>query len=263
MALVLTNQPLVFAQQQSARPRSRYVKANGIRIHYLEWAGQGTPVLLVHGLYDTANIWSAIAPRLAANHRVLAIDRRGSGLTDKPADGYDHKTLASDIAAFIESLQLRSVTLVAHSFGGEIAMTFAASNPGALQSLVLIEGGFFPKPEPSPAGAPPAPPCKARLSVCARLASLEMAIREYDAEAHYPRVRVPTLLVIGEPAEVSTDQAELVNQVQRHAAVIADKKLPRGKMSVIKRANHWVQKDQPLELAKVVEDFLASINSHR
>ncbi|MGH9766978.1 MAG: alpha/beta fold hydrolase [Blastocatellia bacterium] len=259
IVFAVANAPTISAQQRPARPRSRYVEANGIRIHYLEWAGKGTPIVLVHGLYDTSEVWSVIAPRLAVNHRVLAIDRRGSGLTGKPADGYDHTTLASDLAAFIETLQLGSVILVAHSFGGEIAMTFAASNPNALQALALIEGGFFPKPEAAPAGALPSPPCKAKPPVCARLALLEKAISEYDAEAIYPRVTAPTLVVIGEPAKISAAQAELVKQGQRHAATVADRKLPRGKMAVIKNANHWVQKDQPRELAKVVEDFLASV----
>lgn len=259
----MSNLAAASAQQRPARPLSRYVKANGIRVHYLEWAGKGAPVVLVHGLYDTAQVWSAIAPRLAANHRVLAIDRRGSGLTDKPADGYDHKTLAEDLAAFIERLQLGSVILVAHSFGGEVAMTFAASNPTALRSLVLIEGGFFPKPEPPPADLPPVPPCKDEPIECARFAALEKAIRKYDAEALYPRVTAPTLLVIGEPANLPAAQAELVKRVHRHAATVADQKLPRGKMAIVKNANHWVQKDQPKELARVIKDFLASVNSHK
>lgn len=259
MALVAASQSATSAQ----RPVSRYVKANGIRVHYLEWTGKGTPVVLVHGLYDTSQVWSAIAPRFAATHRVLAIDRRGSGLTDKPTEGYDHKTLADDLAAFIESLRLGSVILVAHSFGGEIAMTFAASNPKALQSLVLIEGGFFPRPEPSPAGALSAAPCKAKPTVCARLALLEKAIREYYAEALYPRVTAPALLIIGEPPKVPAAQAELVKQAQRHVATVADQKLPSGKMTVIAGANHWVQKDRPGELAKVIEDFVASVNRRK
>jgi pimeloyl-ACP methyl ester carboxylesterase len=263
IALLAASQSATSAQQRRASPVSRYIKAYGIGVHYLEWAGKGTPVVLVHGLYDTSQVWSAIAPRFAATHRVLAIDRRGSGLTDKPTEGYDHKTLADDLAAFIESLRLGSVILVAHSFGGEIAMTFAASNPKALQSLVLIEGGFFPRPEPSPAGALPAAPCKAKPSVCARLALLEKAIREYNAEALYPRVTTPTLLVIGEPPKVPAAQAELVKQAQRHVAKVADQKLTSGKMTVISGANHWVQKDRPGELAKVVEDFLASVNRRK
>jgi len=256
IVFVAANQPAISAQQRPARPRSRFVEANGVRIHYLEWAGKGTPILLVHGLYDTAQVWAAIAPRLAASHRVLALDRRGSGLSGKPADGYDNKTLTDDLTAFIKRLRLPPVVLVAHSFGGQTAVTFAAANPNALQSLVLIEGGFFPKPEAAPADAPPAAPCKAKPPVCARMALLERAIREYDAEAIYPRVTAPTLLVIGEPAKFSDAEAELVKQAQRHAATVADQKLPRGKMTVIKKANHWVQKDQPGELARVIEDFL-------
>lgn len=140
-------------------------------------------------------------------------------------------------------------------------MTFAAANPNALQSLVLIKGGFFPKPDAPPADALPPPPCKAKPSECARRASLETAGREYDAETFYPRVTAPALLVIGEPARFSAAEAELVRQAQQHAAAVANQKLPRGKMAVIKKASHWVQKDQPKELAKAIEDFLASINN--
>lgn len=212
-AVAAANPEAVSAQQRPSRPLSRYVKANGIRVHYLEWAGKGTPVVLVHGLYDTAQVWSSIATRLATNHRV--------------------------------------------------PMTFAASKPSALRSLVFIEGGFYQKPEPPPAGPPPSTPCKAEPPVCARVASLEKAVREYDADALYPRVTAPTLLIIGEPANLPADLEELVKNAHRHADSVANQKLPRGKMAVVKNANHWVQKDQPKEVAKVIEDFLASVNGHK
>lgn len=248
------------SKRKATSARSHFVKANGLRTHYLEWGNSGSPIVLVHGLYDTAEVWAAAAPLLATKHRVFAPDRRGSGFTDRPADGYDYKTLAIDLAAFIQSLNLESVVLVAHSFGGGTAMTLTATQPKLIQSLILIEGGFFPKPVTSPEGARPSPPCEATPAECSRLAALEKTAKEYDPEPLYSRISMPTLLILGEPARIPPGMADIVRQAQEHVSTVASKKLPQGKMAIVKKAEHWVQKDQPKELVKEVEEFLNSVS---
>lgn len=113
----------------TVRPQSRYVVANGIRIHYLEWGKGNATVILLHGLYDSAEVWSSVAPVLAHGYRVIAPDHRGSGRTDKPVEGYDDGTLARDVEALIVNLNLGRVHLVGHSAGAGVAMTVAASAP--------------------------------------------------------------------------------------------------------------------------------------
>jgi non-heme chloroperoxidase len=107
-----------------------YIEANDhTRLHYNDW-GAGDPVVFLHGWVLGADIWEyQMVPLAQAGMRCIAIDRRGCGRSDQPATGYDYDTFAADLAALIEGLDLRNVTLVAHSMGGgEIARY--ASNHG-------------------------------------------------------------------------------------------------------------------------------------
>jgi pimeloyl-ACP methyl ester carboxylesterase len=133
------------AVPSTSKPRSLYLIANGIRIHYLEWGRGTSTIVLLHGLYDSSDTWSAIAPLLANNYRIIAPDRRGAGLSDKPVAGYDYQTLARDVESLIVALKLRRVYLVGHSAGAGVAMTLAATAPDKIDRLVLVDGGFWPK----------------------------------------------------------------------------------------------------------------------
>jgi haloacetate dehalogenase len=73
--------------------RSLTVRPNGIRQHYLE-AGNGPPVVLLHGFPETSYAWRHQIPVLARRYRVIAPDLRGYGDTEKPASGYDKRTMA-------------------------------------------------------------------------------------------------------------------------------------------------------------------------
>jgi non-heme chloroperoxidase len=103
--------------------------STSIELHY-EDHGSGSPVVLIHGWPLSAASWEKqTAALLAAGHRVITYDRRGFGRSSQPSVGYDYDTFAADLAALIEGLDLRNVTLVAHSMGGgEIARY--ASNHG-------------------------------------------------------------------------------------------------------------------------------------
>ena len=74
------------------------IRANGIRQHYLE-AGSGPPVVLLHGFPETSYAWRYQIPPLSRHYRVIAPDLRGYGETDKPASGYDKRTMAQDLVA--------------------------------------------------------------------------------------------------------------------------------------------------------------------
>ncbi len=243
----------------AVRPLSRYVAANGIRIHYLEWGKGKATVILLHGLFDSAEVWSTVAPLLAHGYRVIAPDRRSAGLTDKPQTGYDYRTLASDVEALILKLNLGRVHLVGHSAGAGVAMTVAASAPGKIRTLVLVDGGFWPK-RSAVAGAQAPPPCGGTPDECRRKSALESGGRAYDAESLYSHVNVPVLLVMAAPAmpesaaakEFAADLAE----VQQHVSTVATRKLRNGQMVLIKETGHWIQRDQPKALAKAIENFL-------
>lgn len=257
------------AVQAVPKPRSLYLIANGIRIHYLEWGRGASTIVLLHGLYDSSDTWSAIAPLLAVNHRVIAPDRRGAGLSDKPVAGYDNQTLARDVYSLIVALKLRRVYLVGHSAGAGVAMTLAASAPDKLNGVVLVDGGFWPKRETVSAAknARPllsSPPCEEDEASCRRREAIEQGSTEYDPKKLYARVTVPVLLVLGVPPEKEAKEfgAELSKATQ-HVESVAKQKLKRGQMSVIEGTSHWIQRDRPKELAMVIEKFLKSISSNK
>jgi len=122
--------------------RDAFVDLRGLRFHYRDWGGQGAPVVLLHGLASNARIWDLTAPLLAQRFRVLALDQRGHGLSDKP-DGYDFPSISGDLAALIEALGLERPGLVGHSWGGNVALQFAADHPDAVAWLALVDGGFL------------------------------------------------------------------------------------------------------------------------
>jgi len=93
-------------------------KGSPIELHYQD-AGEGRPVVLIHGWPLSGASWEAQVPALVeAGYRVVAYDRRGFGQSSQPWDGYDYDTFAADLHALLEQLDLRDVTLVGFSMGG-------------------------------------------------------------------------------------------------------------------------------------------------
>jgi pimeloyl-ACP methyl ester carboxylesterase len=108
----------------------------------LAFEDQGDPagpaVLLLHAWLESRRSFDRLTPLLPASHRVLAFDQRGHGEADKPADGYDLDTLASDVVAFLDAMGLASVVLAGSSSGGYVAQQVALRNPNRVAGLVLI-----------------------------------------------------------------------------------------------------------------------------
>src|SRR3989442_9802636 len=115
----------------------------GLALSYREWSGQGAPIALLHGLASNARIWDQVAARLAPRFRVVALDQRGHGLSDKPPDGYDFETVVADASAAFERLGIVRPVLVGHSWGGNVALQFAADADPPPRALVLVDGGFI------------------------------------------------------------------------------------------------------------------------
>ncbi len=114
------------------------VRANGIRQHYLE-AGSGPPVVLLHGFPETSYAWRNQIPILAERYRVIAPDLRGYGETDKPASGYDKRTMALDLVELLNALGIGKVALVGHDRGARVATRFAKDHPALLDRLVVMD----------------------------------------------------------------------------------------------------------------------------
>ncbi len=118
----------------------KYVTANGIRLHYLDPPGSEPPLVLMPGLTANAHSFDGlIAAGLSPAMRVLALDLRGRGLSDKPASGYRMADHAADIIGFLDALELPRVVLGGHSFGGLLTIYLAAHHPERFSKLVVID----------------------------------------------------------------------------------------------------------------------------
>src|SRR5262245_32181372 len=124
-------------------PTDTFITSNSLRLHLRDWGGPDTtpPILLVHGLASNARIWDLAAPLLAADFRVAAIDQRGHGLSDKPADDYSIVTIAGDLAGAIAALGWARPLVVGHSWGANVALQLAADRPEMPGGIVLLDGG--------------------------------------------------------------------------------------------------------------------------
>jgi pimeloyl-ACP methyl ester carboxylesterase len=139
---------------------SRYVGAGDVRLHAVI-GGDGPPLLLIHGWPQTWYAWRMLMPALAQDFEVIAIDQRGIGLSDKPADGYDTGTLANDLVRLMDVLGHQRFALYGTDTGMPIAYALAADHPERVERLIVSEA-----PLPGISQSPPLflpPPLNERL----------------------------------------------------------------------------------------------------
>ncbi len=125
------------------QPRDRWLTINGLNFHYGDWEGGGQVIILLHGLASTRHIWDLVAPLLAQDHRVVAMDQRGHGASAKPEQGYDFATISQDLMGLIEGLGLERPLIVGHSWGADVALEFAVANPEGPRGLCFVDGGMI------------------------------------------------------------------------------------------------------------------------
>jgi len=117
---------------------SRFVDTGGLRLHAVV-GGDGPPLLLLPGWPQTWYAWRLLMPALASDFRVVAIDPRGIGRSDKPADGYDTATLAADAVGLMAALGHDRFALVGHDVGMWTGYALASDYPERVDRLVLME----------------------------------------------------------------------------------------------------------------------------
>jgi pimeloyl-ACP methyl ester carboxylesterase len=122
-------------------PDDRFIDANRLRHHLVEWGDRGPVVLLLHGFLEHAHAWDLVAPALAtAGYRVLALDWRGHGDSEWiGAGGYYHfPDYVADLAGIVRALGGRAA-LVGHSMGAGAAVLYAGTEPAAVTGLVCVD----------------------------------------------------------------------------------------------------------------------------
>jgi pimeloyl-ACP methyl ester carboxylesterase len=136
----------VHAAPQAPSTR-RVAVADGVELAVYDWTRAGAGgrgFVLVHGLASNARLWDGVGRHLAAaGHRVLAVDQRGHGRSDKPDAGYDMAAVADDLHALITATGWDRPVAVGQSWGGNVVVELAARYPGTTAGIACVDGGFI------------------------------------------------------------------------------------------------------------------------
>jgi len=161
-------------------PTSKFVKAQGINHHYLDWGNPtAPPLLLLHAVGLCASTWNRAARSLSADFHVMCFDQRGHGDTEATDQNLTFHQTGEDLAEVIRLMGLEGVDTVGHSLGGMATMIADSLQPGIIARSVLIESRVGPRPASAPSQ---------ELQERARRARLKRSIWE-SREAMYEAYR--------------------------------------------------------------------------
>lgn len=254
------------------------VRVNDIDLNY-EAQGEGEPLVLVHGLGSSLRDWDLQVDHLAQGYRVIRLDLRGHGESDKPRQRYQMALFAQDVAEFLRSLDAVPAHLVGFSLGGMVAFQMAADYPELVKSMVVVNSGpykvvnsladrwmalqrilvvrlvgmrkmgevlaprMFPKEEQAQIREQFVERW-AENDKAAYLSSLK-AILDWNGVTDLGSLRIPTLVV-------SADQD--YTPVEAKAAYVAQ--MPAARLVVISDSHHATPVDQPEKLNAAIDEFL-------
>ena len=131
------------ANRAAPPPGQAYVRAADVLTRYRVWGTTGGPVVLVHGAFESADTWSRLAPLLARDHRVYALDLTGAGYSSRRGP-YTAGHLATQLLGFLDAMDLgasgQRPLLVAHSSGAAVAADATLRAPGRIGGLLMLDG---------------------------------------------------------------------------------------------------------------------------
>lgn len=140
-------------------------------LNTVESGAGGPPLVVLHGLFGTARNWGAIARRLSARHRVLAMDLRNHGASPR-AGAMDYAGMAGDVAETMEAAGAAPAAVLGHSMGGKAAMAMALTRPGLVSRLLVAD-----------IAPVPYPPRQARIVNAMRAVPLRPGLARREADA--------------------------------------------------------------------------------
>ena len=255
------------------------ITVNGVDTYY-EDSGSGPTLVLVHGLGASTQVWRKVVGPLSENFRVIRYDLRGLGQSATPEPPYTWAKVVADLDALLDALELENVTLVGHSLGGALSLSYAGDNPPRVGAVIAVgapglqvpEGkerilanaelaereGMAPVAERhAQAGMPQAyqeAHPEERAAYVAMIggsdprgyAAHARLVGDVDVMAALPRIRVPALVIQGE-----LDVVVPMEGVQRAAAEIPD-----AKLVVLEGIGHIVPTEAPEALVEQIRSFL-------
>ncbi len=261
------------------------IAVNGIQLHYRE-AGQGPPIVLVHGFTGNLRNWALQIPALTREFRTVSLDLRGHGHSDKPARPEDYRLelMAEDVYELVRTLDLAPCYLIGHSMGGMIAQHLILAHPEPFQALVLVDTAAE-----MPDGMRTQE--RARLMEIAREQGMEAVFEEqlrlnpaaeqlrsqpallevwrqqllltsleaylYCAQGmatrkpllnELPAIEVPTLIICGENDEPFVGPSHRMHE-----------RIPGSQLAMIQGAGHTPQMEKAAEFNGVLGEFLSRV----
>jgi len=117
---------------------NQYADVNGTQLHYVI-GGEGEPLILIPGYPETWWAYHKVMPLLAKKYRVVVVDMRGMGSSNKPMGGYEKKNMAKDIFELVQKLGFEKVHIGGHDIGAHVAFSFAANHPTAVHKVIILD----------------------------------------------------------------------------------------------------------------------------
>lgn len=145
LALALTGCLSFHAGPMEGEPAdATYASVEGARVRYVD-EGQGDAVVLLHGFASSLETWEAVRPALRERHRVLALDLKGFGWTDRPPGDYSPAAQARLVLALMDQRGIERAAIVAHSWGSSVALQVALQAPERVTRLALYDAYVYPE----------------------------------------------------------------------------------------------------------------------
>jgi pimeloyl-ACP methyl ester carboxylesterase len=285
--------PIVAFHDSEVEFRTVKTPSGPLRLAIMD-RGQGPPILLLHGFATSSFTWQGVEPELSKRHRVIAVDLRGFGASDKPIDDrYSIFDQADAIEALIEQENLKDLTVVGHSFGGGVTLALAlrSAQQGRprIRNIVLIDSVAYKQPIPiffqllqvpmlgevSMTLVPPEVQAAQglRLAYYDRNKITKRAIAEYASTLYSPAAKHALVKTVEQLIPPNVEElAERYKSIKLPALVLwckDDKVVPsifarrlksdlaNSELIVFSDCGHMPQEEKPLDTARAIEGFLA------
>ena len=261
---------------------SKYVIANGAKLHYKEYSTYGQPLLFIHGITRSHNSWGLIPNEFIQDHNVISLDLRGHGLSEKPDHGYSwREDYAEDISDFISTSFNQPAVLVGHSLGASVSAAVAEKTPDLVEALILEDPPAFAHDdfeaiqlrfsetietkrlksldrvnylmETMEISRENAEIQSKNLEMMSENVILELLKggTTYDSRSVFPKISCPVLIVLGAPA--------LGGVVELSSRDLLASLLPKSKILEWTEVGHGIHSDKPKKFLSEIRSFLASI----
>jgi pimeloyl-ACP methyl ester carboxylesterase len=121
---------------------AQFASVEGVRVRYVD-KGRGPAVVLIHGFASSLDTWNPVVPELEKTHRVIALDLKGFGWSDRPEGDYSPAAEAKLVLGLLDKLEVKRAAIVAHSWGSSVALALALAAPERVTRIALYDAWVY------------------------------------------------------------------------------------------------------------------------